>query len=200
MTNDDGVPLADAIVTLTYQPELAATQFANTRTGADGRYELQLSAQQPGNVSAVVRATSGAEYSPSEQFVRVTDGVEKNLRLRRIRTITVGQSATIRFDSDSSVCSSLGFGGLCEWVRIQPPTTFTYKLEIRANANGAVVPSLVAGVGSSRAVGQGVISVVIGNDEYPEFYSSRSIDIAASIPVGTAPQEYEVTVSVHQDP
>jgi hypothetical protein len=44
------------------------------------------------------------------------------------------------------------------------------------------------------ATGQGVVSVPIGNDEFPHLYSSRTIDVAVSIPYGTAPQQYEVTV------
>src|SRR6185503_8503676 len=56
VTNDDGAPIADAIVTLTHQPDLAAPQSVSTTTGADGRYQLRLLAQQPGNVNALIRA------------------------------------------------------------------------------------------------------------------------------------------------
>jgi hypothetical protein len=202
VTNDDGAPLAGANVTLTYQPDLAAIQSASGVTAADGRYELQLNARQPGNVSAVVRAVSSAEYNPSEQYVRVADGVERNLRLRRVRTITAGQSAAIKFDDDSSVCSSLGIGGLCEWLRIQSPSTFTARLAV--TATGAAVPTLRASVpplfpGISSAhttvVGQGSVTLQTGDEEYWELYTPRTVDVAISIPAGTAPQQYVITVS-----
>jgi hypothetical protein len=193
VTSDRGTPLADATVILTYQPELAATQSVNTRTSRDGRYELQLSAQQPGNVSAVVRVISNGDYNLSEQFVRVGGDAERNFRLRPVRTISTGQSLTVTFDADSSVCSSVLIAGLCEWVRVQSPATFTYTLDVRASGTGGVVPTLVGALGTSRVTGQETISLQVGNEDVP--YSSRVIDVAISIPPGTAPQLYEVTVS-----
>src|SRR5262245_15464991 len=139
VTNDDGAPVADALIALTYQPELTAIQTASGRTGADGRYELQLTAQRPGNDSAVVRIFSSERYAPFEQFVRVVENTEKDFRLKPIRILTAGQSTTVRVDSDSSVCSSVGIGGLCEWIRIQPPAEFTYTLDVKATGNGGVV-------------------------------------------------------------
>jgi hypothetical protein len=193
VTNDLGTPLADALVNLTYQPDLAATQGASTRTGADGRYELQLNAEQPGNVSAVVRVISNGDYNPSEQFVRVGGSVERNFRLRPVRTIGPGQSLTVTFDADSSVCSSVLIAGLCEWVRVQSPATFTYTLDVRASGTGGVVPTLVGALGTFRVTGQETISLQVGNEDVP--YFSRVIDVAISIPPGTAPQQVDVTVS-----
>ena len=193
VTNDQGTPLANATVILTYQPDLAATQSANTRTSGDGRYELQLNAQQPGNVSAVVRVNAIGDYNLSEQFVRVGESVEWNFRLRPVRTLRVGQSATIMFDADSSVCSSAGIAGLCEWVRVQTPDVFTYTLNVRASGAGGVAPTLMGAFGTSRVTGQETISLQVGNEDFD--YSSRLIDVAISIPPGTAPQQYEVTVS-----
>ena len=198
VTSDQGTPLVNATVILTYQPDLTATQSANTRTSADGRYELQLNAAQPGNVSAVVRVTAVGDYNVSEQFVRVGESVERNFRLRPVRTIRVGQSLTVTFDADSSVCSSAGIAGLCEWVRIQTPDVFTYMLNVKASGSGGVVPTLVGAVGTSRVTGQETISLQIGNEDVP--YSSRVIDLAVSIPPGTAPQQYEVTVSATELP
>ena len=193
VTSDQGTPLANATVILTYQPDLAATQSANTRTSGDGRYELQLNAAQPGNVSAVVRVIAVGDFNVSEQFVRVGGDVEKNFRLRPVRTIRTGQSLTVTFDADSSVCSSVLIAGLCEWVRVQSPATFTYTLDVRASGTGGVVPTLVGALGTSRVTGQETISLQVGNEDVP--YSSRVIDVAISIPPGTAPQQYEVTVS-----
>jgi hypothetical protein len=203
VTNDVGVPIEDATVALTYQPDLAATQTANTRTGVDGRYALLLNAQQPGNVNSLIRATASAEYRPTEQFIRVAENAEKNFRLRPVRSVTVGQSPTIRFDSDSSVCASLGIGGLCEWVRIQYPSTFTSMLTVRATADtGSIVPTLRAFVPSTYTsigaltlvVGQGSVTFPAGDDEYRAFYSPRTADVVLTIPPEAAPQRIEVTV------
>ena len=197
VTNDQGTPLANTTVIVTYQPDFAPTQSASTRTSGDGRYELQLNAAQPGNVSAVVRVISNGDYNLSEQYVRVGGDVERNFRLRPVRTIRVGQSLTVTFDADSSVCSSVGIAGFCEWVRIQTPAAFTEKLDVRASGTGGVVPTLVGAFanffGTSRVTGQETISLPVGNEDVP--YSSRVIDVAISIPSGTGPQQYEVTVS-----
>jgi len=192
VTNDDGVPLDGATVTLFYQPDLAAPQSGTAKTTADGRYELQLDARQPGNVNAVVRVVAANQYGPFEQFVRVADSAERNFRLRRIQTITSGQSATIKIDSDSSLCWSLGIGGRCEWLRVQTPTGYTCTVDVKAVGNGGVLPTLSADVGY-RVVGQGAISFQMALTDFP--CSSRIIDVAISIPDGTAPQQYELTVS-----
>ena len=193
VTSAEGAPIADAVVTLSYLPEFMPLQTVSGRTRADGRYEIQLNAQQPGNVSAVVSATSSGDYSPTDLFVRIPDTVaERNFRLRPIRTIAAGQSAAIRFDADSSVCSSLGLG-LCEWVRFQAPGS-SYGVRVTATGPGGVVPTLFATVGTYRFTGQGVLSLSTGDDEFPIFYSPPFIDIAVSIPYGTAPQQYVVTV------
>jgi hypothetical protein len=192
VTNDDGLPLDGAIVTLFYQPDLAATQSATTRTAADGRYELQLDARQPGNVNALVRVVAATPYGPSEQFVRVADSAERNFRLRGIQTITNGQSASIKIDSDSSLCWSLGIAGRCEWLRVQTPTGFTCTVDVKAVGSGGVIPTLSTDVGY-RVVGQGAISLQMSPYDFP--CSSRIIDVAISISDGTAPQQYELTVS-----
>ena len=192
VTNDHGTPVADALVNLTYQPDLAAAQGASTRTGADGRYELQFNAEQPGNVSALVRVISNGDYNVSEQFVRVGGSVERNFRLRPVRTIGLGQSIRVTFDADSSVCSSALIAGLCEWVRIQSPAT-SYQLDVRASGTGGVVPTLVGVIGTSRVTGQESVSLQVCNED--AVCSPRIIDVAVSIPPGTAPQQYEVTVS-----
>ena len=192
VTNDEGVPLDGAVVTLFYQPDLAAQQSATTRTAADGRYELQLDARQPGNVNALVRVVAATQYGPSEGFVRVADSAERNFRLRRIQTITPGQSATIKLDSDSSLCWSLGIAGRCDWLRVQTPTGFTCTVDVKAVGQGGVIPTLIADLGY-RVVGQGAISFQMALYDFP--CSSRIVDVAVSIPDGTAPQQYELTVS-----
>jgi hypothetical protein len=205
VTNDEGVPIADANVVLSYQPDLAAAQGAGTRTGADGRYALELNARQPGNVNALIRAIAGDVYRPFEQLIRVGASGEKNIRLRRVRTITAGQSTTVRFDADSSTCGSIGIAGICEWVRVQYPSTFTQRLFVQAIGAGtptlrAVVQDPLFGIDWPNVptivvVGEGGIAIPSGDGEYWENYYPRTADVAVVIPAGTAPQQYEVIVS-----
>jgi len=201
VTNEEGSPLAGATVVLTYVPDSGAAQTVNAVTGGDGRYEIQLSAIQPGNVNATIRASAAEEYVPNTQLVRVTDVAEKNIRLRRLRTITMGQSATIRFDADSSRCTKPGTTGICESLRIRYPTTFVERLEVIANGAGAV-PTLVADTLEgdqhlrflfSRVVGQGVI-VIHADPEWWDLYISTVFTLEVSIPDGAAPQQYDVIV------
>jgi hypothetical protein len=202
LTNEEGSPLPDALVVLTYVPDIGATQTTSARTGGDGRYEFQLNANQPGNVNATIRASASAEYAPNTQLVRLADVSEKNIRLRRFQTITVGQSAVIGFDADSSRCTAPRTEGICESVRVRYPSTFTSTLEVRANGDaGAVVPALVAEVpgvipffASSRVAGQGSITLPIGNEDWWDLYTVQTIEVVISIPDGSAPHRYEVMV------
>ena len=78
VTNEEGVPVPGAMVDVTYAPDSGSTQVANTQTGSDGRYELQLSARQPGNINVLIRATASGDYLPNERLVRLTDAIERN--------------------------------------------------------------------------------------------------------------------------
>jgi hypothetical protein len=72
---------------------------------------------------------------------------------------------------------------------------------VRAGDQTGVVPTLAAEVPSpiftigGRVVGQGVISLRIGDDESWDLYTPLTIDVAISIPDGMAPQRYEVTAT-----
>jgi hypothetical protein len=202
VTNEEGSPLAGAAVVLTYVPDSGATQMVNALTGGDGRYDVQLSASGPGNVNATIRASATEEYAPNTQVVRLADVAEKNIRLRRLRTITMGQSTTIRFDADSSRCTTPETSGICESMRIRYPSTFVQRLEVIAKGAGAVVPTLVAhpqGIDQRlrflffRVVGQGVI-VIHADPEWWDVYISTIFNLEIAIPDGAAPQQYEVLV------
>lgn len=150
-----------------------------------------------------IRASATEEYVPNTQSVLLADATEKNIRLRRLRTITMGQFATIRFDADSSRCTTPGTSGICESIRIRYPSTFVERLEVVAGGPGAaVVPTLVADAQEvdprlrflfSRVVGQGGI-VIHADPEWWDVYISTIFSLEISIPDGAAPQQYEVTV------
>jgi hypothetical protein len=201
VTNEEGAPLTGATVVLTYVPDSGAAQTVNALTGGDGRYEIQLSASRPGNVNATIRASAAEEYVPNTQLVPLADVSEKNIRLRRLRTITMGQSATIRFDADSSRCTKSGTSGICESLRIRYPTTFVERLEVLANG-GAVGPTLVLDTLEgdqrlrflfSRVIAQRSI-ILHADPEWWDLYISTIFTLEISIPDGAAPQQYEVMV------
>ena len=202
VTNDEGSPLAGAAVVLAFVADSGATQMVNGATGADGRYEVQLITTGPGNVNATIRASATEEYVPNTQLVRLADGAEKNIRLRRVRTVTMGQTVTVRFDADSSRCTQPGTSGICESIRIRYPSTFVERLEVIAKGAGGVVPTLVADAQNidqrlrflfSRVVGQGVI-VIHADPEWWDVYVSTIFNLEISIPDSAAPQQYEVLV------
>jgi hypothetical protein len=202
VTTEEGAPVPSALVGVTYAPDSGPTQVAHTQTGSDGRYELQLSARQPGNINVLIRATASGDYLPNEQLVRMTDATERNIRLRRVRTIGIGQSTQVAFDMDSSRCMTPGTSGICESIRIRYPNTFVERLEVRANGDGAAVPTLVAEVHEgdqrlrfffSRFIGQGRVTI-LADPEYWELYLSSIFNLEISIPDGAAPRQYEVTV------
>ena len=201
VTNEEGSPLAGAAVVLTYVPDNGAPQMVTGLTGADGRYEVQLNASQPGNVNATIRASATEEYVPNTQLVRLADVAEKNVRLRRLRTITIGQSVTIRFDADSSRCTKPGTSGICETLRIRYPATFVERLEVIANG-GAVGPTLVLDTLEgdqrlrflfSRVIGQRSI-ILHADPEWWDLYISTIFTLEISIPDGAVPQQYDLLV------
>jgi hypothetical protein len=193
VTNEEGAPLAGATVGVTYVADSGSTQGGNTQTASDGRYELQLNARQPGNVNALIRASASGDYLPTEQLVRVTAATERNLRLRRVRTIGVGQSTTITIDADSSRCTMPRTDGVCEWVRIQFPSTWVYRLVVKVTAEGSgVVPTLLTNYGFPPIGGAGAISIPIGEDDFWDPRVPRFLDVAVFVPHAETPQQYEV--------
>ena len=58
VTNEEGSPLAGAAVALTFVADSGATQMVNGVTGADGRYEAQLSTSGPSRFPTAPRRSS----------------------------------------------------------------------------------------------------------------------------------------------
>ena len=189
VTNEEGAPLPGATVVVTYVPDTGQAQTVNTLTGTDGRYELQLSAREPGNVNALIVATAGGDYVPNEQLLRVAAATERNLRLRRVRTIGVGQFTTVTFDADSSRCRIPRTEGICESLRIQFPGEWVYRLVVKVSAEAdGVVPTVI----TYGLTGQGVVSLPIGDNDFWDPRVPRFEEVAISIPEATTPQRYEV--------
>jgi hypothetical protein len=194
VANDEGAPVSGATVGVTYADDTGSTQGGTTQTGSDGRYELQLDARQPGNVNALIRASASGDYVPTEQLVRLTAATERNLRLRRLRTIGVGQSTTITFDADTSRCTAPRTEGVCEWVRVQFPSVWVYRLVVKVAPEGnGVVPTVITTYGFPPLSAAGAVSLPIGEDEFWDPRVARFIDVALLIPDAGTPQRYEVT-------
>jgi hypothetical protein len=193
VTNEDGAPLPGAMVAVTYVPDSGSTQLPTAQTGGDGRYELQFNARQPGNVNALIRASASGDYLPNEQLVRMADATERNLRLRRVRTIGVGQSTQVTFDADSSRCMTPRTEGICESVRVQFPGEWARRLVVKSTPEAdGVVPALLANYGFPAARGEGVISLPIGDDDFWDPRVPRFVEVVISIPAATTSQRYEV--------
>ena len=193
--NEEGAPLAGARVEVVYAPDSGPAQGASTLAASDGRYELQLNARQPGNVNVLVRVTANGDYLVNEQLVRLAAETALNVRLRRVRTISVGQSTTITFDAGSSRCTMPGTTGICEQVRIQFPNVWRERLVVSVNAEAdGVVPMLLTNYWFPPISGQGTVSLPIGEDEFWNPTVPRFVDVTVAIPSATTSQRYAVTL------
>ena len=195
VTNDEGALIAGATVGVTYVADTGSTQGGSTQTGSDGRYELQLDARQPGNVNALIRASAGGDYVPTEQLVRLTAATERNPRLRRLRTIGVGQSITITLDADSSRCTAPRTDGICEWVRLQFPSEWVARLVVKVTPEGdGIVPTILTNYGSPPISGPGAISIPIGENDFWDPRVPRFLDVAIFAAGAGTPQRYDVSL------
>ena len=189
VTSEDGAPLSGATVVVTYVPDTGQAQTVNTQTGTGGRYELQLSAREPGNVNALILATAGGDYVPNEQLVRVAAATERNIRLRRVRTIGVGQSTTITFDADSSRCRIPRTEGICESLRIQFPNVWVNRLVVKVTPEADGMDATLTTYGIN---GQGTVSLPIGENDFWDPRVPHFEELAISIPDAATPRRYEV--------
>ena len=130
--------------------------------------------------------TSIVQAIPAAQ----TDFV-KDLRLRRPRVVTAGQSLTVAIESDSSLCfdfdSSLNFTDLCEEVQIFTPESGILTVTALAGGEPFPIESNYAGTLPQRlSSGKVTIPVAAGVTYY----------IRVFISFGYAPQRVEVTTAL----
>ena len=114
--------------------------------------------------------------------------VVRNLRLRRHRTITAGQSIVILIERDSSLAIDLdsmyAFDHVWEFVDVVSVGTGTLTVEARPAEAGGIVPNMFFGF--ARPPGTLSIPVEAG----------RVYGIGILIPTWAAPQRYEVFTSL----
>jgi len=196
ITDDGGSLVPNAVVILDHGPNLPdlnpATLRLTTRSGADGRYQFNIT---PGQVRdgadpfAIIRAytyTNVQTHSANIQLLaREGTSATRNIRLTRLPVIGAGQSAVVWIDADSSLCN---VGGIslttrCEWVRIRYSSYETLTIEARSQTGG-IVPT----VRTWSNTGQGTLTETDGD--------FGETDVAIQVPVGTLPQGFFVSTTV----
>ena len=128
------------------------------------------------------------EY-PSHAQLLDEQGVSSvtNIRLRRARILSAGQSTSVAIESDSSLCDIRGISAttICEWVSVRYPTDGTLTVEARPDA-GSIVPTVQSWSGQ----GHGTLALPVTTEDF-DF-----VNVAIVIPRGMAPQRYEVSTTL----
>jgi len=139
VTDEDGHPLPNAAVVINrYDRRLDgmpgyAVRWTETRTDAQGRYEMDFEALRNGyhaswltNIVAFgyAHVEAGGHEKDLQFFASPTSTVVGNFRLDRSLRLAADGSATVTFRPDDSICdgdASLGYEDICRYVRIIVP-------------------------------------------------------------------------------
>jgi hypothetical protein len=186
ITEEDGRPAAGASVGLAIQ--IGANPAYRTTTASDGTDHLRFWHQGSSPPSAIT-AFSTQEDSSNLRLLDWTtqQTIVKNLRLRRLRALSAGESMMITIEPDSSLCN-WEFGSsvttLCAWFTVTSATVGTVMVDARPVDAGGVLPRLGwenLGAGATLSLQASVNS---------RFW------LNLAIPVIAAPQRYVVTTRV----
>jgi hypothetical protein len=202
VTDEAGSPIANASIEIDYMPppgQLGA--FVPASANGSGYYEVDFEAHRPfpniGQPTVGVILAWSKDYQDNDQLLPwgATD-IVKNLRLRRVQTVSAGQPITVSIEPDSSICWDRE-----DWfvpdhrcyqfdVVVGSPGTLT--IDAHAPEGGAIVP-LVFSATSGRYRGQkpgpGTVSLF-------QVEAGQRYHIFVGIPDGTAPQRYSVSTSL----
>ena len=159
VTDETGSPIAGASVSVDYSRSegfsspssfcpMANFCWLKTVTNDGGYYEVVF---EPGPGSVFGANGAGliyswpAGYEGSIQVLpRGTPDIVQNLRLRRGRTVSAGQSITVSIEPESSLCSDLEDWWLmtsrCENFEILVDKAGTLTVDARATEAGGIVP------------------------------------------------------------
>lgn len=160
--DDTGVPLANTTVEVHYRRGDGASSapsvcpfsdfcWFGVKTDAAGFYSATFHAVpathylMPGLVG-VVNAFGGDDHEANTQLLWPGPiDIVQNFWLRRLRTISAGQSTTVTINSESSRCTDLedlfALGSQCETVAVRVDAPGTLVVEARA-ADGGAAPSV----------------------------------------------------------
>lgn len=192
VTDEDGAPVPDANVVVYYPLSGDTTRTpgslardTSTTTDERGRYSLEFWADvvTPGShvPYALAVLTAGQHFTEREHDVQLaetsgTTEIVKNLRLRRFRTIRVGETAVVSVHPDSALCfdydTLFSLNTQCGWVRVTVNSGESVKAEASPTEPGGIVPRIIV-----------------------ESATSNSYRVGVEIPVGTAPQQYVVSTA-----
>jgi hypothetical protein len=206
VTDEDGLPVANAELTLSYDNSFKS---ARTSTDARGHYSIAFESQHTtygvwpnARVVAAIFYTGGGAYE--NYYVQAvpwgTADVVKNLRLRRVRTVNAGESIAVSIDPDSSLAYDgedwLRMDWMWEKFHVRVADAGTLTVEARPEAGG-IVPEMAV-----------LCIYVTDNCRYreapgPRVPGRRSLivdanslfEIRMAIPSPTAPQRYAVATS-----
>ncbi len=186
VTDEGGAPISGASVGVSFAP--GGGSFQRTTTDANGRYEF--------NLAGLYRPASVSAHNGESGNVQLLDWSSgttqvKNIRLRRHRIITAGESFEVAIEPDSSICVwefHTSGDSLCEWfsVRFDAPARVT--IDARPIRDPAVLPL----VGWANPGTVGTASFTFEGDD------PIGLGINLAVPRGAAPQRYLVTTSLQR--
>jgi hypothetical protein len=207
VTNEDGQPLLNAEVVINRitalgdgKPDFTAVTWTETRTDAQGRYEMDIEAARNAYhafwltdiVAFGYAHTDTGEYANDTQFfTSATSTVVRNFRLNRFVQLAAGDSATVTFRPDDGVCAESDFlRTLCRHVRISVPTDGTLTVSA-APLNGVTAPAFFIVVDDPLT--GGACPCGPGSVTYPVLAGTVSLVAIGIPPVFSQPQSYAVT-------
>ena len=141
VTNEQGVPVAGAVVTMANG---AYPSWPSTVSGASGGYRIGFSATPMGN-GFVARAqviAEGYELYWRDLFTNsfANNGFE-SFRLYPVKRVTAGDSSSVAFPSDVGECTGW-VARRCGIVRVTIPSTGTLTVEVTPKDTPAGQPTL----------------------------------------------------------
>lgn len=187
VTDELGIPVADARVTVDHGPGLPDLNESTTRfttsTAADGRYEVVFSADQAQAYSpfAMIRVSAKGFPGYAQLVNRVATGTIKDIRLRRSQQLELGHRQLFTIEADSSLCEFAGIGidptRICNWFHVRRSGGFSAAITVDfRDESGAVIPTLKIGnqpPGQSHVVFPGC--------------SGQEMLLQIGVPIGLAP-------------
>lgn len=210
VTDETGSPIAGASVSVDYSrggefssPSSFCPHFCwlSTVTNDGGYYEVVF---EPGlgpvfgaNGAGLIHTWRDGYWTNIQLLPRGAPDIVRNLPLRRVRTLSAGQSTTVSIEPESSLCSDLEdwfiLTSRCENVEILVDKAGTLTVDARAMEAGGGVPVVFFATSGEYTRGQerqpGTVSVgVRAGNRYRIFVGIPSGIVAA--------QRYEVSTSL----
>jgi hypothetical protein len=181
VSNDEGVPVPGARMTVLFDPEAPDSQQPSALTDAAGRYAVNFKAV-PGSAYVPNRDPAGTEdavafgqveASGYERYARwilgTTQRLIENVRLHRITHITAGTPAMLTIAPDDTLCVLDVWPGrdlICGIVHVVAPTSGTMSIAAVPSQAGSDLPDIEAYGGATGARGNPVLIQVSAGTEY----------------------------------